>query len=97
MNKRMTLALTALIMAALLCGCSFRTVADMYSIPKRSTEFQQLQLAIDEAMTGLEYCAPLSGENRQSVQLADLDGDAREEFLLFAKGGRDAPLHIHIF
>ena len=97
MNKRMTLALTVLFMAALLCGCSFRAVADMYSIPKRSTEFQQLQLAIDEAMTGLEYCAPLSGENRQSVQLADLDGDAREEFLLFAKGGSDAPLHIHIF
>lgn len=97
MKKRFKALLMILAAVQLFSGCAFRTVADMYSIPKRSKEFEHLQIAIDQAMTGLEYCAPLSGENRQTVQLADLDGDGREEYLLFAKGGVESPLHIFVF
>ncbi len=79
-----------------LTGC-MRTVEQMYSLPKRSEEFQDLQLAIDKAMPGMEYCAPLAGENQQAVQMADLNGDGREEYLLFAKSDFDRPLRILIF
>lgn len=83
--------------AILLTGCSFRPVTEMYRLPKRSDSFQDLQSAIDAAMIGLEYCAPLAGEQRQTVQMADLDGDQEDEYLLFAKGGSDQPMRILIF
>lgn len=81
----------------LLTGCSFRTVNEMYHLPKRSEGYQDLQTAIDKAMAGLEYCAPLSGEQRQTVQMADLDGDREDEYLLFAKSDTDQPMRILIF
>ena len=87
-----------LLAAALgLSGCSMLTVEQMYCLPKRSEEYSDLQSAIDKAMEGLEYCAPLSGENQQTVQMADLDGDGSEEYLLFAKGGSQKPLRILVF
>ena len=52
---------------------------------------------INDVMSGREYQAPLSGENRQRVQMVDLNGDGEEEYLLFAKGSSSAPLHIFIF
>lgn len=48
-------------------------------------------------MSGLTFAAPVSGENRQSVQLADLDGDGQEEYVVFAKGTSENPLQILIF
>lgn len=83
--------------AILLSGCSFRTVNEMYQLPKRSETFQDLQTAIDKAMVGLEYCAPLSGEQRQTVQMADLDGDREDEYLLFAKADNEQPMRILVF
>ena len=77
MKKRFALLLLIFLMATLFAGCALRTVADMYAIPKRSKEFKQLQVVIDQSMTGLEYSAPLSGENRQTVQLGDLNGDGQ--------------------
>lgn len=89
----------AVILAALclLAGCTMRTVDEMYCLPKRPESYNDLQSAIDGAMTGLEYCAPLSGENQQTVQMADLDGDGIREYLLFAKSGSEMPLQILIF
>ena len=87
-----------LILAALsLSGCAMRTVEDLYALPKRSEEYDKLQSAIDIAMAGLDYAAPLSGTNRQTLQTADLDGDGREEYLVFAKGKSDRPLQLLIF
>ena len=87
-----------LILAVLsLSGCALRTVEEMYSLPKRSEEYDKLQSAIDIAMAGLDYAAPLSGVNRQTLQSADLDGDGREEYLVFAKGKSDRPLQLLIF
>ena len=87
-----------LILAVLsLSGCALRTVEEMYSLPKRSEEYDKLQSAIDIAMAGLDYAAPLSGTNRQTLQTADLDGDGREEYLVFAKGKSERPLQLLIF
>ena len=86
-----------LLVAFAMTGC-MRTVDQMYCLPKRSETYNNLQSAIDEAMYGLSYCAPLSGENQQSVQMADLDGDGRNEYLLFAKSSMDEkPLRILVF
>ena len=95
MKRIMTIVL--LIAALLLSGCAMRTVDQMYCLPKRSEDHKDLRAAVDQAMAGLEYCAPLSGENRQTLQSADLDGDGTSEYLLYAKGGSETPLKILIF
>ena len=79
--------LAALVLAAALglSGCGFTTVEQMYALPKRSTQYHDLQNAIDSTMPGLEYAAPTSGEYQQTVQQADLDGDGESEYLLFAR------------
>lgn len=92
------LKITALLLAVLLLsGCGMRTVNELYCLPKRSEDYKNLQSAIDAVMNGLEYCAPLSGEHLQTVQMADLDGDGVPEYLLFAKGSTEKPLHILVF
>ena len=94
--KKRILLICALMAALLLSGCA-RTIDELYSPPKRSEEFSRLQAAIDIAMAGLNYSAPLSGEHQQAVQMADLDGDGSDEYLVFAKGDSDKPMQILIF
>lgn len=96
--KKRILFLTVLgLTALLLTGCAMHTVEDMYALPKRSEAFGHLQTAIDNAMVGLTYSSPIAGENQQTVQMADLDGDGAEEYLVFAAGGTEAPLQVLIF
>lgn len=97
MIKWMKLCVLALAASLLLSGCALKTVDELYCLPKRSRTFNDLQAVIDEAMGGLEYSAPQSGENRLVVQTADLDGDGMEEYLLFAKDDSEKPLKILIF
>jgi hypothetical protein len=89
--------LVLLVAVFLLAGCSMPTVEQMYRLPKRSEDYNDLQSAIDKAMVDLEYCAPLTGENQQTVQMADLNGDGKDEYLLFAKGSQEKPLKILVF
>ena len=96
MRKEIKCVCLLLLTALLLSGC-MRTVDEMYYPPKRSEDYNDLQSAIDSAMSGLEYCAPLSGENQQAVQNADLNGDGIQEYLLFAKGNSEHPLRILVF
>ena len=81
----------------LLSGCNMRTIDEMYCLPKRPEEYLNLQSVVDEAMRGLQYHAPISGENRQPVQMVDLNGDGSEECLVFAKGNDEKPLKVLIF
>lgn len=97
MKKKLLLLILAMLSALLLSGCAMRTIDELYAPPKRSEEYSRLQSAIDIAMAGLTYSAPLSGENQQAVQMADLDGDGVEEYLVFAKGNSDKPMQILIF
>lgn len=96
MKKRIYLLILAAVTAWLMTGCA-STINEMYRVPKRSEEFSSLQSAIDMAMVGLEYSAPVAGENRQSVQIADLNGDGTNEYLVFAKGANEKPMQILIF
>ena len=96
--KKKIFIITVLFVAALvLTGCSIKTVEQLYRLPKRSAAYTNLQAAIDQAMHGLEYCAPLTGENQQNVQMTDLDGDGEDEYLVFAKSTSEKPLRILVF
>lgn len=95
--KGKKLIVLLLITALILCGCEILTVDQMYQPPKRSEDFNSLQSVINAAIGDMEYSAPISGENQQIVQTADLYGDGRLECLLFARGGEEHPLHILIF
>ena len=86
-----------LVLAVLILSGCMLTVDEMYRIPKRSDAYNNLQSAIDGAMQGLSYCAPLTGENQQTVQMVDLDGDGAQEYILFAKSTEDRPLRMLVF
>ena len=96
MKKRISLLILAVLTAWFFAGCA-PTINEMYRVPKRSKEFSSLQSSIDMAMIGLAYSAPVAGENRQSVQVADLNGDGVNEYLVFAKGSHEKPMQILIF
>ena len=89
--------LSCLVTVFLFTGCAMRTVEEMYALPKRSEEFNEMQSAIDTAMYGMTYASPQSGENQQTVQMADLNGDGVDEILVFAKGATEKPLQVLIF
>ncbi len=95
--KKRILAVSLLVLSLLLSACDAGTIEQMYRLPKRSQSYQNLQAAIDRAMGDLSYCGPTAGENQQTVQLADIDGDGADEYLLFAKGDAEYPLHILAF
>jgi len=96
-KKRINCPAILLAAALLFSGCSMRTVDEMYVLPKRSEDYSNLQSVMDEAMVGLEFSAPLSGDNQQSVQMADVDGDGEQEYLVFTKGSSALPLRILVF
>ena len=96
MRKKYFVAL--LIMAALtLSGCSMHAVQDLYCLPMRSEGYTNLQTMISKAMTGFEYSAPLNGDNQQTVQTADLDGDGLPEYILFAKNASNKTMKVFVF
>lgn len=97
MRKKIAYLLSVITLGALFAGCSVRTVDQMYMLPKRPENYSNLQSVIEGAMSGLEFCAPLTGDNQQSVQMADVDGDSEQEYLVFAKGGSQLPLRILVF
>ena len=97
MKKGILLLLLMTLTALLLTGCAMQTVEEMYALPKRSEEFNEMQSAIDTAMYGMTYASPQSGENQQTVQMADLAGDGTDEILVFAKGASEKPLQVLIF
>lgn len=96
MNRRYKFIFALLMVALLLSGC-MKTVDQMYRLPKRSQEFTELQQAIDEVMEEMSFSAPESGDHRQAVQMADLNADGTEEYLVFAEGDTESPLRVLIF
>lgn len=94
------------ILAGILClglvlttlnGCFRITADDLYSLPQPSREYLKLQERLTAYLaSGAEYSPPLSGPNRQSVQLKDLDSDGRNEAIAFFRTAGDKPLRITI-
>lgn len=97
MKKRILAPIGVLLLLLVLSGCATRTVEEMYSLPRRSEQNNNLRTVVEAAMGGCVYAAPVSGENQESVQTADLDGDGRDEYLVFAKGDNNDSLKIFLF
>lgn len=97
MKKTIFLMIVVLLLMTAFSGCSIHTISELYCLPMRSEEYTGLQSAIEQIMAGREYCAPISGENQQTVQSTDLDGDGKLEYILFAKSQDEKPLQIFIF
>lgn len=97
MKRNKILLWLLLVFVLLLSGCNMRTIDELYCLPKRSEDYLNLKSVMDSAMQGLEYYAPVSGDNQQTVQTADLNGDEDPEYLVFARGIEDKKLRILIF
>lgn len=96
MNRKLY-GLLLLAVVLLLSGCNMYAVSELYALPKRSEEHNNLQSLIQNAMSDGEYSAPLTGDNQQTVQAVDLNGDGEDEYLLFARDSSDKPLKIFVF
>ena len=97
MKNRIKITLMLFCVVLLLTGCTMRTVDEMYRLPRRSESDDNLQSTIDEAMAGLNYAAPIAGENQQTVQMADLNGDGKTEYIVFARDNANKAIRILIF
>ncbi len=92
LNKRLGLLFAIFTALFVLSGCSGSEIDKLYSLPKPSQEYLQLQKLIDaEIAAGSEYSAPTAGSLRQSIQLTDLDGDGSNEALVFLRNGNQQP------
>ena len=94
--KKLCAAAVSAVLSLSLCGCVM-TVDQMYVPPRRSESYKNLQSLMDEYRKELDYCAPITGENQQSVQMADLTGDGIKEVVVFLKGSDEHPLKVLIF
>ena len=79
----------------ILSGCMFRSVDELYALPKSSQIYVKLQANIEAARGGAESITPISGSSTQTVQLVDLEGDgiseavARQIYNHFHESGGD--------
>ena len=92
--------LFALAVPFVLSGCMMTaSVEDLYALPQLPVEYQSLNARIDAILaSGAETVSPTAGENLQSVQLEDLDGDGTKEAIAFFRNNNDErPLKIYIF
>lgn len=91
-KHRLLTLLLAVFMAFSAAGCMATDVEELYSLPRQSEEYVQLQELIAQRIDeGGEYAAPLSGSYRQSVQLQDLDGDGSAEAIAFLADDSHTP------
>lgn len=95
--KRFAAIFLSFLSVLVLSGCINQPLGDLYALPKQAEDYYNLQQAIDAVMKDASYAAPTTGENRQAVQLRDLDGDGKNEAVLFSRTEGDHPLKIHIF
>lgn len=82
--KRFIRLLPVFFLLAALCGCELKSGEDLLAAPKPTEEFLALQTELDKELdAGAVYAAPLSGSNRNYVQLIDLNGDGQDEAIAF--------------
>ena len=99
-NKvKILIVLMCLTAAVFLSGCILRISADnLYRLPELSEDYLRLQGHINAILNdGAEFSAPISGPNRQSVQLKDINGDGINEVIAFFTIPGESTLKIYIF
>lgn len=87
-----------LMLCLLLSGCLLQSAQELYALPRQPAEYYTLQKQLDAIVAaGGSYCAPISGDRRQAVQLADLDSDGTEEAIAYFRLPGEKPLRTYIF
>ncbi len=96
MRARLLLCVVAIF---ILSACSPSPVEDLFRLPELPQEFVEFNDQLNAIRTsGGELAAPLSGFNRQSVQLMDLDNDGVDEGIAFAiKKGEAKRAAMYVF
>lgn len=105
MRKKCRWILCALAMQLILTltGCTMPQLTldpeELYALPELPARYTALNQQLSAILEGgAEYAAPVSGSNIQPVQMADLDGDGREEALaFFRQSDGEKPLKIYVF
>lgn len=83
-----------------LSACAIETtVEDLFTLPRVPDEYTGLSQQLEELLSaGYEYAPPTAGQNIQSVQMEDLDGDDVQEAVVFLRKVDDEkPLKILVF
>lgn len=97
--KRKILTICILLAALmLLCaGCDLDSGGSLFALPELSGQYTLLQKELDKILAdGATYTVAAAGTVRSSVQMADLDGDGREEAIgLFLS--KDGVPEVHVF
>lgn len=97
-RKKIGMILMTLLLCTLFTGCLLQSAEELYQLPKQPEEYYNLQNQIESVLdSGAEYCAPISGDRRQAVQLADLNSDGIEEAIVFFRMPGEKPLKIYIY
>ena len=97
MKRKILLAAMACLIMFALSGC-LKSTEELYRLPQQTSLYQNLQAEIAAVLNaGAEYSAPVAGQNRQPIQLADLDGDNEDEAIVFLKTDEATPLKAYIF
>ena len=95
--KKMLRIVLAVLLILPLSGC-LQSAEDLYALPRQPDEYYTLQNQIEALLNaGAEYSAPVSGDRRQAVQMADLDSDGQKEALVFLRTQGEKPLKIYIY
>lgn len=96
--KRNICLLLILFLCVSLYGCFLDPAENLYAVPKQPASFYNLNSVIEHVMTeSTSYSPPVSGENQQAVQMADLDGDRDDEAIVYLKADGDKPLSLCVF
>lgn len=96
--KRIAGLVLALSLLLTMNGCYFRAGNSLYSLPQAPEEYYDLQEALNQVLdSGADYAAPVAGNNRQSTQSIDLDGDGVREVVAFFRREADGVLEVYIF
>jgi hypothetical protein len=81
-----------------LTGCFSQVDDELLVLPRQPQDSVKLQGYIDKHVAdGGRQIAPVTGPNRQTIQKVDIDGDRREEAVLFFRFPGDTPLKIFFY
>ncbi|MCL2046391.1 MAG: hypothetical protein FWG88_08400 [Oscillospiraceae bacterium] len=98
-DKNHTLAILLFFTILLfLTGCLRVTADDLYSLPQVSQDYLRLSEQINIILSqGAEFSPPTNGQNRQAVQLKDINGNGVNEVLAFFAIPGESTLSLYIF
>lgn len=98
--KKAVLTLLLAVLLSVLSACGIdNTVEDLFTLPRVPDEYTGLSQQIEALLAdGYEYAPPTAGQNIQSVQMEDLNGDGSQEAVVFLRKSNDEkPLKILVF